>query len=51
MHTHQMSRGWHFTSEAINQIVDFEIAMHQHSILALLGNAGYLTGKKLLQLF
>jgi hypothetical protein len=25
--------------------------MHQHSILGLLGDAGYLSGKKLLQLF
>jgi hypothetical protein len=38
------------TRAAVNQIVDFEISVYYNGVMPLLGNAGYLAGKDLLQL-
>jgi hypothetical protein len=38
------------TRAAVNQIVNFEISVYHNGVVPLLGNAGYLAGKDLLQL-
>ncbi len=39
-----------FSGTAVNAIVHFEVSVHQHRVLSLLGNAGYLAGEQHLRL-